>query len=96
MKQPTKPMANELSAPDLLRSAARLVERALIQLNMTTVTCPVCHDELAENFDHWKVYQQFTDLPGKLNTAAERIVNPNPARSRGYDEARAARVKEIR
>lgn len=86
-----EPMARELNASALLRNAARLVERALIQLNTTEVRCQCCNDRLFENIDHAKVYEQFTDLSVKLRAAADRVSNPNPARSRGYEEARRAR-----
>lgn len=91
-------MANtEMPAPELLISAARLIERAAAQLNTTSRKCPCCNDDLYENLDHARVAnQQLKELPEKLRAAAARIANPNPARSRGYDEAKRTRAVALK
>lgn len=68
-----KEMARELSAPDLLRSAARLIERALIQLDMRESPCLECGTKLFAKFEHAKVYQSFSETPDKLKGAAEKL-----------------------
>lgn len=93
LKQPTEPMATELSAPELLRSAARLIERALIKLDMAEAPCPNCNARLFHDRDHSKAYEQLADFPNRLNGAAERIQNTTHRSSFGY--AAAAKRKTI-
>ncbi len=70
-----KPMATELDAPDLLRSAARLIERALIQLDVRESNCLECGTRQFRNLAHAKVYEVTTDKPRQLQEAASRLEN---------------------
>lgn len=63
-------MNEEMKAPDLLRSAARLIERAVIQLDTGSTTCEHCHVPKFKNLLHAKAYQQLTDQPHKLTNLA--------------------------
>ena len=85
--------AHDMAPSGLLRAAARLVERALIKLDMTEAPCPHCAARLFENMDAARVYEQLTDLPEKLRNAAERVegsiqTDGRPRRSsRGFLDA---------
>ena len=80
-------MNQEMQVPDLLRSAARLIDRALDQLNLIEAPCR-CGRPCFENRDHAQVNEQFAATPGKLREAASRLAKPGPAEStRGYTEA---------
>ncbi len=67
-------MANkELPAPELLRNAGRLIERALLQLNMREQECGECGTRHFSNTSHAKVYERLTDVPLKLQTLASTL-----------------------
>lgn len=68
-------MNREMDAPGLLRSAARLVERALGQLNAARRVCPECSVLLYEDKDQGRVHEQFAETPRKLREAANRLDN---------------------
>lgn len=68
-------MNRDMSPPDLLRSAAKLIERALVQLDTTSAPCPHCRTTLFRNLDHGRVTEQLVNLPGKLIQLAGRIAN---------------------
>ena len=65
--------ATTLGAADLLRNAARLVERALIQLDMQEAACPHCDARTFANREHARVYEAVTNIPERLRNAAERL-----------------------
>ncbi len=65
--------ARTQDAPTLLRSAARLVEKALIQLDVKSAPCPHCATTLFHNREVARVYEMVTDTPDKLRRAAERL-----------------------
>lgn len=86
-------MNTEMKAPDLLRSAAKLIERALVQLDTTSAPCPHCRTTLFRNLDHGRVTEQLSNLPGKLIALAGRIANSTPqgaprTTSPGFNTAR--------
>ena len=86
--------AHEVGTADLLRSAARLVERALVKLNMTEAACPHCDSRTFANREHARVYEAVTNIPERLRNAAERLAEADrrpPVKSAGFDYARAAR-----
>lgn len=78
-------MATELGAADLLRSAARLIERALIKLDVREVKCGSCGLPHFENKEHAHAYRQLTDTPVKLTRWAD-VLDAKP-------EAVAARAE---
>jgi hypothetical protein len=88
-------MNEEMSAPGLLRAAARLVDKAMAKLNATSAPCTCCDLPLYENVDHARVWQQLNELPKRLKEAAERLdrsvfADGSPRQqSRGYTAARA-------
>jgi hypothetical protein len=59
-----------MTPPNLLRAAARLIERALIRLDMREEKCERCSTKHYLNFEHAKVYQSLTDSPDKLERLA--------------------------
>ena len=76
-------MANhEMGARDLLLAAARLVERALLQLDGGQAPCCTCGRDLHRNIWHGRLLGQLGDLPDKLRRAAEQVdlpSEPSPA-----------------
>ncbi len=65
--------ARAMDATGLLEAAARLVERAIIQLNVSKTECLGCGGQLFENRTHAKVYERITNTPDKLRDAAELL-----------------------
>jgi hypothetical protein len=65
-------MNKQMRAPDLLRSAARLVEEALKQMDMTETAC-TCGARHFHNPVDAKVHEQFSETPRKLRDAADRL-----------------------
>jgi hypothetical protein len=65
--------ARTQDAPTLLRSAARLIERALIQLDVQESRCVTCGIKRFTNLTHAKAYQQLTDQPDKLTRTADAL-----------------------
>lgn len=76
--------------PDMLRQAGRLIERAIVQLDMREYACLECGTKHFTNTNHARLYQQFTDTPGKLSTAADRFENEAQLAA-GLPKGRAAR-----
>ena len=76
----------EPTPADLLRSAARSIETALILLNMNHRQCADCGSTHHENQTHYKVYTQLSDTPRKLTEAASRLENESSMRRLGVFE----------
>lgn len=72
-------MNHTMNAPDLLRSAAVLIERALIQLDVSHDVCPTCTSVRYTNIEAKRVYDRFTDTPHKLVESAEALDDPAAA-----------------
>ena len=66
-------MNEEMGAANLLRAAARLVERSLLKLDMREAPCPHCSARLFANIDQARVYEGLSDTPSRLLAAADRI-----------------------
>ena len=67
-------MNEEMKAPDLLRAAARLVDRAVLQLDMAPLPdCRECGRHRTSNVLHARIYEQLSDLPEKLKLAADKL-----------------------
>lgn len=84
----------------LLQSAARLIERALIQLDLSEAPCPCCDAGQFYNLEEARVYEQLSDTPTKLRHAAARVAhsleNGRPKKSsRGWAEATAQHKQKI-
>lgn len=61
-------------AAALLRQAARSIETALVLLDMRETKCSACCVKRHwTNPTHAKIYQQFTNTPHSLKTAAQQI-----------------------
>jgi hypothetical protein len=73
-REPVKVNAQP-DAPALLRQAAALVERALIQLDMREAPCLECGTRHFRNREHAKVYERLTDTPSKLVNTADMLEN---------------------
>lgn len=65
--------AHDMSAPDLLRSAARLIEKSLLKLDMAEASCPSCTARLFHDREHARVYESLANTPEKLRNVAERL-----------------------
>lgn len=63
-------MNEEMSADGLLQSAARLVERAIMKLNMNETRCSECSGRHFENRVHAKAYERLTNTPTRLREVA--------------------------
>ena len=86
--------AHDMCAADQLRSAARLVERAIIQLNMAEAPCPNCNARLFADRESARVYEGLSDTPDRLRKTAERIDEAKRTGARpsnGYAAASAAK-----
>lgn len=58
----------------LLRQAAKNIETALVMLDMRETKCAACCTKRHwSNPTHAKIYQQFTNTPHSLKTAAQQI-----------------------
>lgn len=82
--------AHEIGAADLLRSAARLVERAITKLNMAEATCPTCDARLFADRENARIYQALAETPERLRNTAERLdtaTKEGAKASRGYATA---------
>lgn len=62
-------------APTLLREAAQLVDRALIQLDMREAPCASCGARHFNNKEHAKAYERLSDAPGRFVALAEQLEN---------------------
>lgn len=60
-------------AAALLRQAAANIETALVLLDMDERRCGECRTRHWNNLTHAKTYQQFTNSPHSLRTAAEKL-----------------------
>ena len=65
--------AHDMSAPDLLRAAARLVSKALNSFNMGETRCESCAHRLFQNKGHARAYEKLSTLPGRLKQAADEL-----------------------
>lgn len=65
--------AGDRSPERLLRDASRLIDQALIKLNMAKGTCEHCGRDWYENLTHARIYQGLTDLPDRLNRLANKL-----------------------
>ncbi len=88
---PDATMARELSTADLLRSAARLIERALIGLDVKHDFCETCTAIRYTNVIHKRTYDRFTDTPLKLREAADALDDPDTAQKRRQAAIQAER-----
>lgn len=69
-----EPSTNDDKAAALLRQAARCIETALVLLDMRETKCSECCTKRHwSNPTHAKIYQQFTNTPHSLKTAAQHI-----------------------
>lgn len=90
-------MATELGAAALLRSAARLIERALIKLDVREVKCEKCSLPHYENKEHAHAYKQLTDTPHKLERWADVLdEKPDAVKARAERNAIDHRIKHGR
>ena len=83
--------AHEMPAYGLLRAAARLVERAVLKLNMAEAPCPHCGTRLFADIDHARVYEQLSGYKEKLENAADKVeasLVVGARASRGFTAAR--------
>lgn len=65
--------AREMDAPSLLRAAGRLIERALIKLDMREKPCGECGYRHFHNKLDARIYERFSNSPSKLNEAADEL-----------------------
>jgi hypothetical protein len=72
--------ASTMSVDDLLRAAARLIERALIHLNVDKDTCAKCGTTHYHNKTHARLYLRYTDLPNKLKESADELEGLNTSK----------------
>ena len=82
--------AHDIGPADLLRSAARLVERAIVKLNMAEAACPTCDARLFADRENARIYQPLTDTPERLRNTADRLdaaTKEGARASRGYAAA---------
>lgn len=61
----------ETTGADLLREAARLIDRAVLKLDTSSEHCPTCQRREFLNFPHAKLYEKLTDWPEKLRARAD-------------------------
>jgi hypothetical protein len=67
-------MANEQLPPaELLRSAARLIDLALADLDTRSTACTECRCRRYNNFDHARVFEQLQHVPARLRSASNRL-----------------------
>lgn len=78
--------AKELGAPDLLREAARLIDRALLKLDHRSAPCCTCSRMLQEHRGHGRVTEQVGGWPRRLRDMADELQKmPEQDPQRGYD-----------
>ena len=66
-------MNEEMKASDLLRAAARLIDKAIAQLDPKEGTCDRCGHREFGNKPVAKVLEQLVDQPAKLRQQAARL-----------------------
>lgn len=69
----SEPHADALPPAGLLRSAAKLVERVLIQLDTHADPCVTCGKREWRNPHHARLYERLTDTPERLRAAADAL-----------------------
>jgi hypothetical protein len=70
---PTQDEKNGVAAQKLL-DAAKLIETALVLLDMHNEPCGGCGSRHWRNLTHANVYQKLTDTPHRLRTSAASVV----------------------
>lgn len=73
-------------APDLLREAADLITRALLQLDVRETGCGHCGARKFRNYDEAKVAERFTKTPTALRESAARLDNVTRSADRQGDK----------
>lgn len=75
-----------------LREAARLINKALLELDTKMVDCCTCQRPTFRNRLHAKIYEHLCGIPDKLLNDAERLDNAigNMGPSAGFEESLAA------
>lgn len=69
-------MANETMSPvALLDAAAKLVERALGQLDATGDRCPTCNLKNFRNWSQAKVHRDLSAIPERLRQSSAQLRN---------------------
>lgn len=66
-------MTESLNTPGLLRAAAQLIERALVNLDVMHDACPGCGSARHRNKLEARIYEHFTNTPTRLRAAADRL-----------------------
>lgn len=66
-------MNKDMSASDQLKAAARLVNKALLQLDVQQETCTGCGRISFLNYGEAKIYEKFCNLPDTLTLAADDL-----------------------
>lgn len=66
-------MNKDMSAPDQFRAAARLINRALLLLDVKQENCGCCGQVSFTNYPHAKAYEKFCNLPDRLVAAADEL-----------------------
>ena len=69
----SKSDAHEMDVGGLLNAAARLVEKALLKLDMEEAPCPHCTTRLFRDREQGRIYEMLTDTPDRLRKAALRF-----------------------
>lgn len=82
--------AHDMKPADQLRSAARLVERALDQLDLKEAPCAHCGTRLFHNMPEAKINEALANTPERLRSAADRLdeLAGKPAARRIADDGR--------
>jgi hypothetical protein len=62
--------ATEMDATGLLQSAARLVERAIMKLDVHETACASCGGRHFDNRTHAKAYERLANTPERLRQVA--------------------------
>lgn len=77
-----------------LKSAARLIDQALLQLDTRGAPCRCCGKPTFANRAHAKVYENLSDLPARLRHQARAVeearvrpVQAGAVPTRGYEES---------
>lgn len=66
-------MNQEMKPAEQLRSAARLIERALTQLDLNERPCKDCGTRLFDNREHGKINEALVNVPERLRANADRL-----------------------
>jgi hypothetical protein len=68
-----EPNNRELSAPELLENAARLVERAMAKLDTKAGPCRTCGTEYYRSHKQFIAHRSLSATPERLRAAADRL-----------------------